>query len=83
MLASLLSLTAGAADRWYDDKLVANGSQLFQQKCAVCHGANAEGTKEWKKTDSSGHYLAAPMPGIIRSRSWYAPSRKVAFNRAA
>ena len=69
MLASLLSLTAGAADRWYDDKLVANGSQLFQQNCAVCHGAKAEGTKEWKKIDSSGHYPPPPLNGS--AHAWH------------
>jgi mono/diheme cytochrome c family protein len=41
MLVSLISLTASAADRRYDDKLVVIGSQLFQQNCAVCHGVNA------------------------------------------
>ena len=69
MLTSLLSLTASAADRWYDDKLVANGSQLFQQNCAVCHGANTEGTKEWKKTDSSGHYPPPPLNGS--AHAWH------------
>ena len=63
MLASLVSLTASAADRWYDDKLVTSGSQLFQQNCASCHGVNAEGTQEWKKTDASGHYPPPPLNG--------------------
>ena len=63
MLASLPSLTARAADRWYDDKMVASGSQLFQQNCAVCHGANAQGTLEWKKSDASGHYPPPPLNG--------------------
>jgi mono/diheme cytochrome c family protein len=69
MLASLLSLTASAADRWYDEKLVVSGSQLFQQNCAACHGANAEGTKEWKKTDSSGHYPPPPLNGS--AHAWH------------
>ena len=69
MLASLVSLTASAADRWYDDKLVANGSQLFQQNCAACHGANAEGTQEWKKTDASGNYPPPPLNG--NGHAWH------------
>ena len=69
MLASLLSLTARAADRWYDEKLVVSGSQLFQQNWAACHGANAEGTKEWKKTDSSGRYPAPPLNGS--AHAWH------------
>jgi mono/diheme cytochrome c family protein len=69
MLANLVNLTASAADRWYDNKLVASGSQLFQQNCAVCHGANAEGTKEWKKTDSSGHYPPPPLNGS--AHAWH------------
>ena len=69
MLASLVNLTASAADRWYDNKLVVSGSQLFQQNCAVCHGANAQGTKEWKKADSSGHYPPPPLNGS--AHAWH------------
>ena len=69
ILTSLLSLNASAADRWYDDKIIASGSQRFQHNCAVCHGANAQGTREWKKTDSSGRYPPPPLNGS--AHAWH------------
>jgi mono/diheme cytochrome c family protein len=69
ILAILLSFTASAADRWYDDKIVASRSQLFQHNCAVCHGANAQGTREWKKTDFSGRYPPPPLNGS--AHAWH------------
>ena len=73
-LGCLASLGAVAADRWYDPAMVESGAQLFQQHCAVCHGANAEGIGEWKKPDANAtihrHRLTArPMPGTTRFHS--------------
>jgi len=65
----LLSMSANAAQPWYNVELVATGSQLFQQHCAECHGANAEGTREWKKTDASGHYPPPPLNGS--AHAWH------------
>jgi len=69
ILGCLLSMSAGATQPWYDAELVATGSQLFQQHCAECHGANAEGTREWKKTDASGHYPPPPLNGS--AHAWH------------
>ena len=69
MLGWLLSMSADATQPWYNAKLVATGSQLFQQHCAECHGANAEGTREWKKTDASGHYPPPPLDGS--AHAWH------------
>ena len=68
-LGWLLSLPATGADRWYDADLVETGADLFQQHCAACHGANAEGTREWKKTDASGHYPPPPLDGS--AHAWH------------
>jgi mono/diheme cytochrome c family protein len=69
MLGCLLSMPAGATQPWYNADLVATGSQLFEQHCAECHGANAEGTREWKKTDASGHYPPPPLNGS--AHAWH------------
>jgi mono/diheme cytochrome c family protein len=69
ILGCLLSMSAGATQPWYSAELVATGSQLFQQHCAECHGANAEGTSEWKKTDATGHYPPPPLNGS--AHAWH------------
>jgi mono/diheme cytochrome c family protein len=69
MFGCLLSMSAGATQPWYNAELVATGSQLFQQHCAECHGTNAEGTSEWKKTDASGHYPPPPLNGS--AHAWH------------
>ena len=75
-LGWLLSLPAIGADRWYDADLVKTGESLFQQHCATCHGANAEGTREWKKTDASGHYPPPPLDGS--AHAWHHSIPKLA-----
>jgi thiol:disulfide interchange protein DsbC len=68
----LLSLTATAqADngRWYSSDQLEKGEQLFQQQCASCHGANAELTIDWKKTDSNGKYPPPPLNGT--AHAWH------------
>ncbi|MCP4874826.1 MAG: c-type cytochrome [Gammaproteobacteria bacterium] len=42
-------MNVSAAERWFDQKIADYGAQLFQKNCTVCHGANAEGTRDWKK----------------------------------
>ncbi len=68
-LGCLLSRDAVAAERWYDPAMVDAGAPLFQQHCAVCHGANAEGTSEWKKADADGHYPPSPLNG--EAHAWH------------
>ena len=71
-IVSLLWITSfniAAAERWFNQSVVDYGSSLFQQNCAVCHGANAEGTKEWKKTDANGNYPPPPLDGS--AHAWH------------
>jgi len=68
-MLALLTLEAAAAERWYNQEIVSYGAQLFQQNCAVCHGSNAEGTKDWKKTDANGHYPPPPLNGT--AHAWH------------
>jgi len=71
-IASLLCLASfniAAAERWFNQDVVDYGTELFQQNCAVCHGVNAEGTKEWKKTDANGNYPPPPLDGS--AHAWH------------
>lgn len=55
--------------RWYTQDALDKGARLFQQHCASCHGANAEGTHEWRKTDSLGNYPPPPLNGT--AHAWH------------
>jgi thiol:disulfide interchange protein DsbC len=72
VVTCLLLLTGTAmADngRWYSSDQIARGSQLFQENCAECHGANAELTVDWKKTDNDGKYPPPPLNGT--AHAWH------------
>lgn len=66
---SLVSLNISATDRWFNQGVVNYGGQLFQQNCAVCHGANAEGTSDWKQADANGNYPPPPLNGS--AHAWH------------
>ena len=68
-LLCLASFNIAAAERWFNQDIVNYGAGLFQQNCAVCHGVNAEGTKEWKKTDANGNYPPPPLDGS--AHAWH------------
>ena len=65
----LTSLNTTAADRWFNQGVVNYGDELFQRNCAVCHGVNAEGTSDWKKTDANGNYPPPPLNGS--AHAWH------------
>ena len=65
----LVSWNASAAERWFNQDVVDHGAGLFQQNCAVCHGVNAEGTSDWKKTDADGNYPPPPLNG--NAHAWH------------
>ena len=65
----LVNWNANATERWFNQAVVDYGAGLFQQNCAVCHGANAEGTSDWKKTDANGNYPPPPLDGS--AHAWH------------
>jgi len=65
----MLALPAQAAERWYDQKQVTWGADLFAQNCASCHGAKGEGTKNWKTPDAKGVYPPPPINGT--GHAWH------------
>ncbi len=68
MLAAGQSIAA-TSERWYSAQQVASGEVLFKQNCASCHGQNAEGTADWKKTDANGNYPPPPLNGS--AHAWH------------
>ncbi len=68
-LLCLASFNVAAVERWFNQDIIDYGAELFQQNCAVCHGVNAEGTKEWKKPDANGNYPPPPLDGS--AHAWH------------
>ena len=60
---------AQASERWFSQAVVDYGANLFQQNCATCHGANAEGTADWKQRDANGNYPPPPLDGS--AHAWH------------
>ena len=65
----LLPAVSQAEGRWYDQTTLEKGTLLFQKNCITCHGVNAEGTLDWKKTDSNGKYPPPPLNGT--AHAWH------------
>ena len=76
VLCLLLSAPASASERWFNQPIVDLGDKLFQQHCAGCHGSNAEGTADWKKTDANGNYPPPPLDGS--AHAWHHPIPQLA-----
>lgn len=68
LIASSLSIPT-VHSRWYDESTLNKGEKLFQLNCASCHKANAEGTLEWKKTNSQGILPPPPLNGS--AHAWH------------
>jgi len=61
--------TAAGSTRWYSEDQLRLGEQVFQQHCASCHGKQAEGTPDWRKTGPDGKYLPPPLNGT--AHAWH------------
>lgn len=73
LLASCNADRAGesVAGRWYSQQQVAQGGELFQAHCAVCHGEDAQGTQNWFVRDENGNYPPPPLDGT--AHAWHHP----------
>ncbi len=56
-----------------DSSQIARGKQIYQQHCASCHGANAEGAANWKTPDENLNY--PPPPHNDDGHTWHHPDR--------
>lgn len=59
------------ATRWYSDEQVRRGARVFEQNCAVCHGAGAEGAENWQFRGPDGKFPPPPLNGT--AHAWHHP----------
>ena len=71
LLALCLPFNLNAAERWYSQAQVDNGRDVFNTNCAICHGAEAAGTPDWRKPLEDGKYPAPPLNGT--AHGWHHP----------
>lgn len=60
-----------AAERWYSETQVVKGKAVFDTNCAICHGAEAAGTSDWRKPMADGRYPPPPLNGT--AHGWHHP----------
>lgn len=63
--------STGQNGRWYNETQVSQGKALFQQYCAECHGAFAQGNPNWRQPTDNGRYLPPPLNGT--GHAWHHP----------
>jgi mono/diheme cytochrome c family protein len=66
---TISTLTGVDVVRPHNVQQIAEGAQLYQQHCASCHGATAEGNPEWRKALAEGKHLPPPLNGT--GREWH------------
>ena len=49
-----------AMDEQFDAETVTLGQQVYDEKCAICHGEALEGEVDWRTSDPSGVLKAPP-----------------------
>lgn len=69
LAVTIIYPTVQAESRWYDDDLLKKGTEIFRKNCVSCHGNEAEGTLDWKKTDANGKYPPPPLNGT--AHAWH------------
>ena len=47
----------------FDVARISNGAKLFQEKCAQCHGPEAQGHPDWQRARIEGYSAAPPLNG--------------------
>lgn len=53
--------------------VLARGSELYQQNCAQCHGADLSGAPDWKTPNDDGSY--PPPPHDSSGHTWHHSDR--------
>ena len=62
---------AAPVARWYSADHVARGAPVHKAHCAVCHGQNGEGTKNWRQRTDDGKFPPPPINGT--GHAWHHP----------
>lgn len=61
-----------AGARWYDAEQVQQGSTVFLQHCATCHGEQAQGlVADWRQKLDDGFFPPPPLNGT--AHAWHHP----------
>ena len=63
--------TGASVQRWYSREHVERGAPVYAQSCAVCHGKNGEGTKNWRQRTADGKFPPPPIDGT--AHAWHHP----------
>lgn len=71
--AQSTSSAAVPVERWYSPEHVARGALVHTENCAVCHGQNAEGTKNWRQRTGEGKFPPPPIDGT--GHAWHHPMK--------
>ena len=59
-------------ERWNSTEQVVLGREVFTQNCAVCHGAEAQGTvSDWREKLDDGSFPPPPLNGS--AHAWHHP----------
>ena len=65
---------AGPLDRKLDPAQIARGKTVFEQNCAVCHGAQGKGLSgDWRVRDAQGN--SPPPPLDDSAHAWHHPTK--------
>jgi mono/diheme cytochrome c family protein len=67
---------AAPVERWYSPEQVARGAPVYAENCAVCHGQNGEGTKNWRQRTDDGKFPPPPIDGT--GHAWHHPFKVLA-----
>ena len=70
---SLISAKKPVIKRDINFMAFSRGLKLYQKNCASCHGKNAEGTPDWRKTDSDNMFPPPPLNGT--GHTWHHPTK--------
>ena len=65
IIVCLLASVSAYAEvtRWYTTEQASQGQQIYQDKCAKCHGDNAQGEINWRRLDDEGEFPPPPLNG--------------------
>jgi mono/diheme cytochrome c family protein len=70
-MALSLPFHLDAAERWYSQTQAERGKTVFDTHCAICHGAEAVGTPDWRNPMADGRYPPPPLNGS--AHGWHHP----------
>ena len=66
---SIETMSTADVVRHHDPEKVARGRQVYQERCAACHGDKAQGASSWRRRDADGFYPPPPLNGT--GHAWH------------